>query len=488
MECPIRCETYTNTNPKVECPICHMSACLKCHKLHLLSTAIDPHCMQCRRPWSDDVVESLFPSNFIRSELRKARIELLAERERAYFPETLLSAQRLQNTQKVKKALNELQAFRKKIVTAMDQQLPIIDEDVDKYNISLTVLQNVRALIPPDLVEIPTDLVEIPTQERHHFIHPCPVNGCLGFLSTAWKCATCDTHVCSKCEEIKNKDDSHQCDPTTVETVQEKHKSAKPCPQCGVYVQKASGCDQMWCTSCKTPFDWTSLKIVTGPIHNPHYFNHIQNEGLPVNNNNNIDDDDPCVQGWPWEISFVIQELPINPTMLDHPYGICRFMNEVLDNETRYHGYHYTPNDTLIIREKRVLGLIDDATWLKQLSMKETIRRKKENAHLIDMTLMTTTRDIVLRYRADCRQMISEMRDEYNKNFIVFTDYVAGLINDVLINHALDPKIAKISEKYRKRHENRLTSALEEMNAIRHVTNAQRRGEMIDEDWVKVII
>ena len=33
----------------------------------------------------------------------------------------------------------------------------------------------------------------------------------------------------------------------------------------------------MWCTQCKVAFDYVTLKIDTGNVHNPHYYEHLQN-------------------------------------------------------------------------------------------------------------------------------------------------------------------------------------------------------------------
>lgn len=41
----------------------------------------------------------------------------------------------------------------------------------------------------------------------------------------------------------------------------------------------ARNCSQMFCVECNTAFDWKTLRIETGAIHNPHYFEYLNRTG-----------------------------------------------------------------------------------------------------------------------------------------------------------------------------------------------------------------
>ena len=116
------------------------------------------------------------------------------------------------------------------------------------------------------------------------FIRKCPANECKGFLSTAWKCEVCDNYTCNRCLVVVGSHDGkakHECKKEDFETAELIKSTSKPCPNCGEFIQKSYGCQQMFCTMCHTGFDWNTLKIVKNErIHNPHYFDWLnKNKG-----------------------------------------------------------------------------------------------------------------------------------------------------------------------------------------------------------------
>ena len=117
--------------------------------------------------------------------------------------------------------------------------------------------------------EMPT--AEAPLVEKRAFIKACPATDCRGFLSTQWKCGICDVKVCNKCHDPITIL-PHLCDEDKVASIALIAAEAKPCPKCGVMISRSQGCNQMFCTECKTAFSWTTGTIETGIIHNPHYF------------------------------------------------------------------------------------------------------------------------------------------------------------------------------------------------------------------------
>lgn len=115
---------------------------------------------------------------------------------------------------------------------------------------------------------------ELFPEEKRQFIAACPSEDCRGFLSTAYKCGVCSKQFCSSCRELKV--EGHVCDPALVETIKAIVQNSRPCPSCGTAISKVDGCDQMYCTLCFTAYSYNTGKVVTGVIHNPHYYERMR--------------------------------------------------------------------------------------------------------------------------------------------------------------------------------------------------------------------
>ena len=119
-------------------------------------------------------------------------------------------------------------------------------------------------------------------KESRKFIMPCSNTDCRGYLSSHYKCNLCNFHTCSKCFELiglSKEESGHQCKEENVASAEFIKKQSKPCPCCGTRISKIDGCDQMWCTQCHKAFSWNTGKIVTGVIHNPHFYQYQRENG-----------------------------------------------------------------------------------------------------------------------------------------------------------------------------------------------------------------
>jgi hypothetical protein len=71
----------------------------------------------------------------------------------------------------------------------------------------------------------------------------------------------------------------HICDENAIKNIEfiKNNINSKPCPKCKIDVWKGDGCEDMYCTACKTFFKWNTLKIIHKVVHNPEYTRDVQN-------------------------------------------------------------------------------------------------------------------------------------------------------------------------------------------------------------------
>jgi hypothetical protein len=216
--------------------------------------------MQCKNAWNREFVDFACTKTFRNHQLKSHRENLLFEREKCLLPDAQVILAHRKECEKI------IKQHAERIVKLSDEM----------YALQLEI-ENVRRQI-----------IREPTEKRK-FVRKCPVTECRGFLSTQWKCEVCENKICHECNEIKEAD-AHECKPENIETMKLINKDTKPCPNCGTMIFKISGCSQMWCPDCHTAFDWNTLRIEKGVIHNPHFYEFQRLGGVAPRNPGDI----PC--------------------------------------------------------------------------------------------------------------------------------------------------------------------------------------------------
>jgi hypothetical protein len=220
--------------------------------------------MNCKKFWNSEFIDTHMTKSWRNGEYKKHRAAILLDREKSLLPATQPAVEVELSKRAAKATMESL--YEQYIITK--SQLDSIQENMNNQ---------IRILSagPWGL----TDENEI--KEKRQFVAACPKESCRGFLSSSYKCGTCQDHVCSACREVlgPNREVAHTCDSGLVETIKAIQKDSRPCPKCGVSISRVAGCDQMFCTQCDTAFSYAKGTIIQGAIHNPHYFARLQQLG-----------------------------------------------------------------------------------------------------------------------------------------------------------------------------------------------------------------
>ena len=366
MDCPVCLDKFTTSVRKpVQCPYCNESCCVKCIQRYLLESAKDPCCLHCSKSWNRSFLQENLSKAFIDHDYAKRRAEILWSKEESFIP----AAQ--------EKAIN----IKKSIEYEKINILPMKDLCVDLIQKKLQLEKEIRVLQTEifyrgqiyldikDGIVRDTEGKKKETEEdkeKNKFKRKCTVADCPGWLSSAWKCGLCENFTCPDCYIVKgktrdDKENPHVCKNEDIETVKMLKSSTKPCPKCGMAIEKGEGCNVMFCTDCHTGFDWVSGKILEAArIHNPHFFEWQQRN----NTANELNPEDMCGRRLNGN---VINRVAVAKRQT---FGkMVRIIMHVQDIECSRYEYHITHqnNEDLLIE------------YLVKTKTKEEIKRSIQN-------------------------------------------------------------------------------------------------------------
>jgi hypothetical protein len=394
-DCNICMEKFTSTLRKaVSCPYCHEYFCIKCVEKYLLNTIEDPHCMACRRGWSQSLLQNFCTKTFLTKTYPEYRSVILLNRSKAFLPryqeiaEKQLAADKFYNINKpLKIQYNQLYTEIKLQELKLAKLLKNINENKQIASDIIHGRRDLEGTIIPRGNTTTATQTQESNDDRKKFIRRCGVEGCNGFLSSVWKCGICQNWSCPDCFAVKglDKDREHVCNADDKATADLIRKNSKPCPNCGELIEKSMGCDQMFCTACHVPFSWNKGEVIkTGIIHNPHYYEWLHRNGR--GGEHNVNTIVPCGRLPPiHQIVYrirLIEKYNIVQQMISTIYRTCAHIIDVEQN--RYNFQNHQNDDS----KNGVDFLLKNKTeeeWKLSLKKKELMRlRSKEIYDVLD--------------------------------------------------------------------------------------------------------
>jgi hypothetical protein len=347
--------------------------------------------MNCNKLWTREILLRLFPKSFVNGTHKLHRENILFEREKSLFPAT----------QTIVVIENRWEKFKK------------IKEECRSQKTLLTEVYNAEK----KLRELNQRAYNKPPKKK--FIRKCPMNECQGFLSSSWKCKLCTNHICKNCNEIKC--EGHVCDPGNVETVKLLARDTKPCPSCGEMIFKASGCSQMWCTSCHAVFDWNTMLIEKGIIHNPHYYEYQRQHGTLARNPG----DNPCGG----------EELPLLYRFpyvhyVDQVYHLCNHALHYNDREIR----NDDPN--LTNRKRFMKKQITECQFKSRIQQNEKHREKHRDVRNIMDMFGNILKDLLIQFLN--KEIQVEELKTMTENLITYTNQSLRDVKKLYDNCVMD--------------------------------------------------
>jgi hypothetical protein len=390
MECKVCCETYTKRDRKpVTCGHCGYEACRVCTGKYILQR-LDATCMNCGKPWSVAFLQECFTKKWFLDTWIPHRSKLLFDREKSMLPET-------QETRMPGYIRCE----------DISRELGVARVEEERLSAELDAIRGRTSALRAESNAI-RRAGYVGGGERARRTHArrayfaCPDGACRGLVDSSNRCGVCRVGVCGECREPASEGEAHECDPEKVSTFALLSKDTKPCPSCRVPVNKAGGCDQMWCVACDSAFSWSTGRPIVGqPIHNPYYFEYLARlgeDGRVDEYGNVLDDEDFCdglgmTLGNASSIARGLSSIrtACSPGMFSRAQRACSSVQHVffVSRERHVDIVGEASEDRWSLRLSFLLGRVDEEDFRRYIETDEKRRlRSAEYVQIIETYLM----------------------------------------------------------------------------------------------------
>lgn len=455
-ECPICIESYTDVaRARIVCTKCEYECCKICFKRYIVDEEHYLSCMSCHTTFDRTTLRGYLGMSFMQKNYRDIRELQLYEQEKAYFAATQNVIDHIREIEKLRRQIDNLNTKYDNIRIQRMEPLKAFRFSMDIMTVKAAVDEFERLRSNVEIVDeqlqderrsIESKISEMEDSKKvtkRTYVMTCPGDNCKGMLSNESStpdghlvCSICNTHTCSECQ-MQVLDNVHVCNPDILETVRYMQSTSKACPSCGVRIHKISGCNQMFCTSCHASFDWRTLRLNNGAVHNPHHAEWLRN------NRNRPRElaDVPCGRELSIDHAIICDDYMKTASAASNPDKKQRAQNNkaisILFDAIRVavHHHHETipslgrnrngQHTNQQLRIQLLKNIINEATFMKEIQRRDKQASKRNELLQVVLTFRDALTDIIWPF-------VSQQRNSRPiEDWLTMVDEIKELINYV---------------------------------------------------------
>jgi polyhydroxyalkanoate synthesis regulator phasin len=252
----------------------------------------DITCMNCNVIWNRQFLVKNFGKVFMNKEYKEYRENLLFKIEEKMMKSTQPYIEKENRINECNREIRKIESERQKIhsiiYTTRREEMHKLNEQIQQLQQQTEKLIDKKNRKHYNEIEIINSRYNEVQEQLHTALSInienyseltniiCGNNECNGYLTEKYFCNLCNTQNCENCYEVLEQ--GHKCDENKLETIKYilTNLKTKQCPNCNIDINKFAGCDDAFCTNCKTKFNWKTLKIMKGNSTNEDYKSYMK--------------------------------------------------------------------------------------------------------------------------------------------------------------------------------------------------------------------